>query len=38
MRYIARRALATKRDKLHTVVMNLGRKLNARYFEEGCRL
>ena len=38
MRSIARRALATKRDKVHTVFMNLGRKLNARYFEEGCRL
>ncbi len=38
MRSIARRALSTRRDKVHTVVMNLGRKLNARYFEEGCRL
>jgi len=38
MRSIAKRALATKRDKVHTVVMNIGRKLNARYFEEGCRL
>jgi len=38
MRSIFRRALATRRDKVHTVVMNLGRKLNARYFEEGCRL
>jgi len=38
MRSIAKRALATRRDKIHTVVMNLGRKLNARYFEEGCRL
>lgn len=35
---IARRALRTKRDKFHTVAMNVGRKLNARYFEEGCRL
>jgi radical SAM superfamily enzyme YgiQ (UPF0313 family) len=38
MRSIAKRALATRRDKVHTVVMNIGRKLNARYFEEGCRL
>ncbi len=38
MRSIARRALSTRRDKVHTVVMNLGRKLNARYFEEGCRI
>ena len=38
MRSIARRALSTRRDKVHTVVMNLGRKLNTRYFEEGCRL
>ena len=38
MRSIAKRALATKRDRIHTVVMNIGRKLNARYFEEGCRL
>jgi len=38
MRSIARRALSTRRDRLHTVVMNLGRKLNARYFEEGCRI
>jgi hypothetical protein len=38
MRSIAKRALATKRDKGHTVIMNIGRKLNARYFEEGCRL
>jgi len=38
LRSIARRALSTKRDKAHTVAMNIGRKLNARYFEEGCRL
>lgn len=38
MRSIARRALSTRRDKLHTVAMNIGRKLNARYFEEGCRI
>lgn len=35
---IIRRSFATKRDKLHTVSMNLGRRINARYFEEGCRL
>jgi hypothetical protein len=35
---LAWRALATKRDKIHTVVMNLGCKLNARYFEKGSRL
>jgi radical SAM superfamily enzyme YgiQ (UPF0313 family) len=38
MRSIAKRALGTKRDKLHTVAMNIGRRMNARYFEEGCRL
>ena len=38
MRSIARRALTTKRDKIQTVAMNIGRKMNARYFEEGCRL
>ncbi|HET6490876.1 MAG TPA: radical SAM protein [Syntrophales bacterium] len=38
LRSIASRALSTKRDKAHTVAMNIGRKLNARYFEEGCRL
>jgi len=38
MRSIARRALTTKHDKIHTVAMNIGRKINARYFEEGCRL
>ncbi|OPY05876.1 MAG: Radical SAM superfamily protein [Syntrophaceae bacterium PtaB.Bin038] len=38
LRSIARRALSTRRDKVHTVIMNLGRKLNARYFEEGCRI
>lgn len=35
---IARRAFATKRDKFHTAAMNIGRRMNARYFEEGCRL
>jgi radical SAM superfamily enzyme YgiQ (UPF0313 family) len=35
---IFRRSFATRRDKLHTVAMNIGRRLNARYFEEGCRL
>jgi radical SAM superfamily enzyme YgiQ (UPF0313 family) len=38
LRSITRRALSTRRDKVHTVAMNIGRKLNARYFEEGCRL
>ena len=38
LRSIARRALSTRRDKVHTVAMNIGRKLNARYFEEGCRI
>jgi radical SAM superfamily enzyme YgiQ (UPF0313 family) len=38
MHSIAKRALATRRDKIHTVVMNIGRRLNSRYFEEGCRL
>jgi radical SAM superfamily enzyme YgiQ (UPF0313 family) len=35
---IAKRAFRTKSDKIHTVAMNIGRKMNARYFEEGCRL
>ena len=38
MRSIAKRAFATKYDKIHTAFMNIGRKHNARYFEEGCRL
>lgn len=37
-RSIAKRAFATKNDKIHTAFMNIGRKHNARYFEEGCRL
>jgi radical SAM superfamily enzyme YgiQ (UPF0313 family) len=35
---IAKRIRGTRRDRLQTAALNIGRRMNFRYFEEGCRV